>query len=54
VEELRLALLSSGSAMTHLVSLLRRGEDWMRIVAAAALSNLAACRSELKDVRPQV
>ena len=54
VEELRLVLLNSVSAVGQLARVLQQGDDWLRIVAASALGNLAACRADVKDVRPQV
>lgn len=54
VEEVRLALLNSISAMKHLAKLLQPGGDWMCLVAASALGNLAACRSDSTEVRLQV
>ena len=54
VEELRVVLLNSVSAVGQLARVLQQGDDWLRIVAASALGNLAACRADVKDVRPQV
>jgi Armadillo/beta-catenin-like repeat len=54
VEEVRLALLSSEGAVGHLAALLGHAEEWVRTGAAAALGNLAACRSDFQDAQPQV
>ena len=54
MEEVRLALLSSEQAVAHLAALLGHAEEWVRTAAAAALGNLAACRSDFQDAAPQV
>ena len=54
MEEVRLALLSSEGAIAHLAALLGHAEEWVRTAAAAALGNLAACRSDFQDAAPQV